>query len=1422
MKNYQGNLNKLIKCEDEPIQHIGRIQAHGCLLVLEKDGFKILQCSKNIKAYLRWEIHQVLNKSFISLLPKNEQSEVLRWLKDMLKPHFSSCILLTLESDRFYLSAHLSEDYIILELEPFFESEIKGQITYDNFIAQTTQKITLKKSLYSIAQIVVDGLQKFLDYDRVKIFQYDEDYSGSVIAESTKENIKSYLNHHFPQSDIPKQAREMLKKKYFRQIPNVMGEPIDIIPYLNPKTQKPVSLILSELRNPSEIHLEYLTNMNVKATFTISIIVEGELWGLICCQNETTKKYIPYSKRKVCENLGFIFAQSIQRANEYTDIQKFDEFLQKEYQVIQQVNKDLDLIEGALGHELTLLDLNGADGVVISYNEQLIALGKTPDKPFIKSILHWLQEKNDKKVFNTRHLSKYLPEAEKYAKTASGILSLEISRHSQEYIVWFKPEVVETVTWGGNPHKEIEKIVDGQIKISPRTTFDSWIEKSHAKSPAWENYEIKVAEHFRNDLLEVMKLKNTHLEKANQKLQIALEKEQQLNEELASAEEELRQTYQFQAQIVKKLSLSETQLKAIYNTTTDSNFLIGTDYKIISFNREAARQVKKIFGEDVRIGDDMREFSDPNLLDEFKEHFQQTVNGETIHVKRKITHQNKNYWYKVSYYPVYNIEEEIWAVSFNSTDITKQTLAQQEAEKLALVAKYTDNSVIITDKNGFIEWVNEGFIKSTGYKLKEAKGKKPGAILQGKDTNPNTVRQIAQAIKEQKVIQCEILNYTKHGEEMWINLYIQPILDKEGNLHQFFAIQLDITENKRQEAIIRKSGEEYKRMAEQYRLLADNTTDLITKHEIDSTYLYLSPSVYNLLGYKEEELIGRQSIELFYPEDIPKAGENIVKALEGKNIQFSYRMIRKDGGVIWVETTGRVLFNQGEDKATHLLTITRDISEKMRMSKLLDDTSRVAKVGGWEISLLEESLRPKWTDETYRIHELPLGSEIDIDSAINFYHPDDREIVTNFVNQLINEGKTYEFELRLITAKGKEVWVKAIGNRELINGKATRIYGTFQDISESKRIRTKLLDATKRLGIATKSAQIGVWDWDIADNILTWDEQMYKLYGVDSSNFEGAYEAWERGLHPKDSERASNEVQLAINGEKNFDTEFRVITPKGEIRHLRAFAEVIFNEDGKSQRMIGVNWDITKEKENEKALILEKERAEELNRLKTNFLANMSHEIRTPINGILGLSQVIKDESDVKQIYKYVDLQYQSGKRLLNTITSILQLSRLEASTDSFSFKEVNINQVLDNVVKSLNSLAQNKGIYLTFESLFENLTCLGDENLLHQIFNNIIGNAIKFTNQGEVKVFVEKDDKNGRYLRIYVKDTGIGISEDFLPQIFNSFQQESTGLGRQFEGSGLGLSIAKKYIELLEGKIEVKSKKGEGSTFIIYLLIKN
>lgn len=278
----------------------------------------------------------------------------------------------------------------------------------------------------------------------------------------------------------------------------------------------------------------------------------------------------------------------------------------------------------------------------------------------------------------------------------------------------------------------------------------------------------------------------------------------------------------------------------------------------------------------------------------------------------------------------------------------------------------------------------------------------------------------------------------------------------------------------------------------------------------------------------------------------------------------------------------------------------------------------------------------------------------------------------------------------------------------------------------------------------------------------------------------------------------------------------------GSIYTEIAFLFPVFGEDGSVIRYAGIKRDVTKEKEIEEELLNEKRKVEEANRLKTAILTNMSHELRTPLNGILGFSTLISDSTDLDEIREMTQYIQESGQRLLRTLNLVIEISAMEAGNFQPDYYEVDLNDVIRKLVRNYKEEAEKKNLKIIFDDPLNSFPLFTDLKFIHGTIENLLDNAIKFTNEGWVSVSVGNEvDDNQNYVVINIADTGIGISEKNQKVIFEDFQQESMGYSRVYEGTGLGLSLAKKYVELLGGFIKLKSKVGEGSAFLVFIPVK-
>ncbi len=362
------------------------------------------------------------------------------------------------------------------------------------------------------------------------------------------------------------------------------------------------------------------------------------------------------------------------------------------------------------------------------------------------------------------------------------------------------------------------------------------------------------------------------------------------------------------------------------------------------------------------------------------------------------------------------------------------------------------------------------------------------------------------------------------------------------------------------------------------------TTDFIKTAPISVAILdkNLCFTSYSKIWLKEFNIKEKKIVGKYYYDVIPNTPDRLRRvlqnALHGKSSNITgQKFIALNGNIQWLKWKVDP-WNDYEGNNAGIIIFAEDITATKRERELLTKAENVSKIGGWELDLATNQLH--WTEVTKKIHEVANDYIPKLDEALNFYKEGEhRKKITKLVNKCINKGKSYNLELQIITAKGDELWIRCKGEAELHKGRCVRIFGTFQDIDQKKKNELKYKETAERLKVATNGAKIGIWEFDVVTNELVWNDQMFELYGVKREEFEGVYEAWKASVHVDDQERSQKEVEEALNGDKDFNTEFRVVWPNGNIRHIKASAVLHKDKEGRALKMIGTNWDITPIKE---------------------------------------------------------------------------------------------------------------------------------------------------------------------------------------------------------------------------------------------------
>jgi two-component system, chemotaxis family, sensor kinase Cph1 len=497
----------LTNLKQPPIHISTRIQPHGVLLVLQEPDLKVLQVSRNTSSLFGISPEEMLHKTLEEILDPFQVEQFKAGLSsdnlDLINP---TKVWVRKQGDDYYVFDavfHRSADgFLVLELEPAISQENIPFLSFYHLARASINQLEETSTLRDFCQIIVQEVRRVTEFDRVMLYKFYDDGHGAVIAEEKLDSMEPYLGLHYPESDIPTPARKLFASNWIRLIPNTYADPVEIYPLTNPTSQQPTDLTQSILRSAYSCHMEYLHNMGVGASLTISLIKDQKLWGLIACHHQTPK-YVPYELRKACEFLGRVIFSELSTREETAD---YDYRMQLAYIqsiLVESMSQEDDFIDGLVKQQPNILDLTGAQGAAIYFGGEWTTLGRTPAEDDLNYLVQWLAKNVDGEIFYTDSLPQVYADADKFKDVGSGLLAIPISKRN--YVLCFRPEVIQTVNWGGDPNKAFEvKQTEGNLRLCPRKSFELWKETVRLKSLPWKQVEVNAALELRKAIVNIV------------------------------------------------------------------------------------------------------------------------------------------------------------------------------------------------------------------------------------------------------------------------------------------------------------------------------------------------------------------------------------------------------------------------------------------------------------------------------------------------------------------------------------------------------------------------------------------------------------------------------------------------------------------------------------------------------------------------------------------------------------------------------------------------------------------------------------------------------------------------------------------------------------------------------------------------------
>jgi chemotaxis family two-component system sensor kinase Cph1 len=494
----------LTTCDREPIHIPSLIQPHGYLLAVDEQDRKIAMLSANCDTLFDAAPQQLLGKRLYELFAPDLAARLSRELSNH-RLSTDALLLAPTESigaRTFDIIAHRIDGLIVVELEPADRERQASFAGLYPFVQEALSKLRTAATPNALSELAAAEVREITGFDRVLIYRFDADGHGTVTAESGNGVLPSYLGLRFPASDIPRQARELYQRNRQRLIVDAEYRPVPLVPSANPLTARPLDMSYCLLRSVSPVHVEYMKNMRTPASMSLSIMRGQELWGLISCHHHEARS-ASFEVRTACDLIAQVLSIQLLAAEQIQEHEFRAHLRTINTRLLAFMAAEESFVAALVRHPAELLELLSACGtaIVIDGTPQLI--GTTPSAEQVRDIVAWLDEHVHEETFATDSLVGSIPAAADYKNRACGLLAISISKRQPNYLLWFRPELVTTVHWAGDPRKTGE-VTGAGLRLDPRKSFESWQEIVALRSKPWLKWELATASELRNAIVGIV------------------------------------------------------------------------------------------------------------------------------------------------------------------------------------------------------------------------------------------------------------------------------------------------------------------------------------------------------------------------------------------------------------------------------------------------------------------------------------------------------------------------------------------------------------------------------------------------------------------------------------------------------------------------------------------------------------------------------------------------------------------------------------------------------------------------------------------------------------------------------------------------------------------------------------------------------